>query len=65
MSLSEALKKKDTLLLDGAMGTQLDKHGLMSRGRNNLDAPDVVLEIHNEYAQCGCNALTANTLPGL
>lgn len=62
MSLSEALKRKDILLLDGAMGTELDKHGLMSRGRNNLDAPDVVLEIYREYARCGCDALTTNTL---
>lgn len=62
MSLSEALNNKDTLLLDGAMGTQLDKHGLMSRGRNNLDAADAVLDIHREYVQCGCHALTTNTL---
>ena len=62
MNLSEALKNKDTLLLDGAMGTQLDKHGLMSRGRNNLDAADAVLDIHRQYAQCGCHALTTNTL---
>ena len=62
MSLSEALKQKEILLLDGAIGTELDKHGLMSRGRNNLDAPDVVLEIQREYAQSGCDALTANTL---
>lgn len=44
------------------MGTQLDRLGLMSRGRNNLDAPEPVLEIHREYAQCGCRALTTNTL---
>jgi 5-methyltetrahydrofolate--homocysteine methyltransferase len=62
MSLSEALKYKNTLLLDGAMGTQLDKHGLMSRGRNNLDAADAVLDIHREYVQTGCQALTTNTL---
>jgi len=44
------------------MGTQLDKRGLMSRGRNNLDAPEAVLQIHREYARCGCHALTTNTL---
>jgi 5-methyltetrahydrofolate--homocysteine methyltransferase len=62
MSLSEALKQKEMLLLDGAVGTELDKYGLMSRGRNNIDAPDVVLEIHRQYAQSGCDVLTANTL---
>ncbi|MHC4360517.1 MAG: homocysteine S-methyltransferase family protein, partial [Planctomycetota bacterium] len=43
-------------------GTQLDKRGLMSRGRNNLDSPEDVLEIHREYCWCGCNAITTNTL---
>ncbi len=34
----------------------------MSRGRNNLDAPEAVLQIHQEYARCGCDAITTNTL---
>ncbi|HUT30990.1 MAG TPA: homocysteine S-methyltransferase family protein [Sedimentisphaerales bacterium] len=62
MSLSELLQSEKIVLLDGAMGTQLDRRGLMSRGRNNLDAPEAVLEIHREYSNCGCNALTTNTL---
>ena len=62
MNLSEVMKNKDTLLLDGAMGTQLDKRGLMSRGRNNLDAAEAVLEIHREYVESGSQALTTNTL---
>lgn len=49
-------------MLDGAIGTQLDKRGLMSRGRNNLDSPEAVLDIHRDYARCGCHALTTNTL---
>jgi 5-methyltetrahydrofolate--homocysteine methyltransferase len=56
------LKNQEIILLDGAIGTELDKRGLMSGGRNNLDAPEAVLEIHREYAQCGCHALTTNTL---
>jgi 5-methyltetrahydrofolate--homocysteine methyltransferase len=62
MKMLEALKKKDIILLDGAMGTELDKHGLMGRACNNLDAPEVVLAIHREYAACGCDVLTTNTL---
>jgi 5-methyltetrahydrofolate--homocysteine methyltransferase len=34
----------------------------MGRACNNLDSPEVVLEIQREYAQCGCDAITANTL---
>jgi 5-methyltetrahydrofolate--homocysteine methyltransferase len=62
MNLTQVLTRKPVLLLDGAMGTQLDERGLMSRGRNNLDAPQAVLEIHQEYSRCGCDALTTNTL---
>ena len=62
MDLSTFLNNQEIILLDGAMGTQLDKRGLMARGSNNLDAPDAVLEIHQEYAKCGCHALTTNTL---
>jgi 5-methyltetrahydrofolate--homocysteine methyltransferase len=62
MKLSAALEKKDVILLDGAMGTELDKRGLMSRGYANLDAPDAVLAIHRQYVQAGCHALTTNTL---
>ena len=50
------------VILDGAMGTELDKRGLMGRGRVNLDAPEAVLDIHREYAACGCDALITNTL---
>lgn len=62
MRLAEALKSEDVILLDGAMGTELDKRGLMSRGRTNLDAPEAVLAIHEQYLQCGCRAVTTNTL---
>ena len=62
MNLSEALKKKDIILLDGAIGTELDKHGIMGRASNNLENPEVVLKIQREYAGCGCDAITANTL---
>jgi len=62
VEFQEFLRSPKTILLDGAMGTTLDKHGLMSRARNNLDAPQVVLNIHKEYAACGCHILTTNTL---
>jgi 5-methyltetrahydrofolate--homocysteine methyltransferase len=56
------LKSHETILLDGAMGTQLDRRGLMSRGCTNLDAPEAVFDIHREYVRCGCHVLTTNTL---
>jgi 5-methyltetrahydrofolate--homocysteine methyltransferase len=62
MGFPEFLKNKEVILLDGAIGTELDKRGLMGRASNNLDNPDVVLEIQREYALCGCHALSTNTL---
>jgi len=56
------LKKRDVVLLDGAIGTELDKRGLMTCGRTNLDSPQVVLEIQQAYARSGCDALITNTL---
>jgi 5-methyltetrahydrofolate--homocysteine methyltransferase len=62
MNFSEALRTKDIILLDGAIGTELDKRGLMGRAGNNLEHPEIVLEIQREYARSGCDALTTNTL---
>ena len=62
MDFATLLERGKIILFDGAMGTQLDKRGLMGRGRCNLDASEAVLEIHKEYVQSGCQALTTNTL---
>jgi 5-methyltetrahydrofolate--homocysteine methyltransferase len=62
MNLSKALQNETIILLDGAIGTELDKRGLMGRASCNLDAPEIVLQIQQEYARCGCDALTTNTL---
>ncbi len=62
MGFLSLLKSKSVVLLDGAMGTELDKRGLMGRGRANLESPDAVREIHQAYSRSGCDALTTNTL---
>ncbi|NIS60649.1 MAG: 5-methyltetrahydrofolate--homocysteine methyltransferase [Proteobacteria bacterium] len=56
------LQTQRRILLDGAMGTQLDSRGMKPGGQDNLTNPEVVLEIHREYARCGCHALITNTL---
>jgi 5-methyltetrahydrofolate--homocysteine methyltransferase len=62
MQFLETINSGSIILLDGAIGTELDKRGLMGRASNNLDAPEIVLDIQQEYVKCGCDALTANTL---
>ena len=47
-SLFERLQSDEILLLDGTIGTELDKHGQMGWGACNLDAPSVVLAIQRE-----------------
>jgi 5-methyltetrahydrofolate--homocysteine methyltransferase len=61
MNLSTFLTKKELILLDGAMGTQLAERGAIMGGQSTLFHPDQVLEIHKDYAQCGCHILITNT----
>jgi len=56
------VETRTVVLLDGAVGTQLAARGLSGSGQNNLTHPDAVLEIQQEYARCGCDALITNTL---
>lgn len=55
------------LLLDGAMGTELSRRGFDYGNppfapRALLSNPDLVLQIHKDYVEAGCDLITANTL---
>lgn len=55
---------KEMLLFDGAMGTQLQVHGLQAGELPevwNLTHAEVVRGIHRAYADAGCDILKANT----
>jgi len=63
MNLSQFFSNnKKTILLDGAMGTQLAEAGLEMGGQSNLTHPDTVLAIHQQYVECGVDLLITNTL---
>jgi 5-methyltetrahydrofolate--homocysteine methyltransferase len=62
LDFQRLLKDRNVVLLDGAMGTQLDEKGLMGRATANLEVPQAVLDVHKMYAQAGCDALITNTL---
>ena len=54
----------EILFFDGAMGTMLQKNGLKTGElpeNMNITHPDVLLKIHKEYLDAGCNVVTANT----
>jgi len=55
------------LLMDGAMGTRLIQKGMKSDvvpEIMNLEKPDIVLEVHQEYLAAGADAITTNTFGG-
>lgn len=61
MDLSTFLTKKELILFDGGMGTQLAERGAVMGGQSTLSHPDTVLAIHKDYAQCGNHILITNT----
>jgi 5-methyltetrahydrofolate--homocysteine methyltransferase len=62
MNFLDLIRMHTPILLDGAMGTELDKRGLMGRGTANMEAPEVVADVHRAYIACGCDAVITNTL---
>lgn len=62
MDLLAFINEGKTVLLDGAMGTQLAARGLEMSCVNNISHPDTVLAIHRDYIRCGCDVLITNTL---
>ncbi len=56
--------KNNVVVFDGGMGTLLQKEGLIPGEHPelwNLSRPDVIINVHKEYFDSGCNVATANT----
>src|SRR5512147_2343807 len=65
-SLTARLVRGEVVILDGAMGTELDRRGVATplplwSARALLDAPEVVLAIHEDYIRAGADVVTTNT----
>ena len=61
MDLRQALRDR-ILILDGAMGTMLQRHGLSGNSEPfNLTHPDVVRSIHRAYIDAGADIISTNT----
>ncbi len=60
--LREALAAKTPLLLDGAMGTELARRGVLERSEGNLGHGEAVRSVHRDYLEAGCGAIITNTL---
>ncbi|MCD8008070.1 MAG: homocysteine S-methyltransferase family protein [Clostridiales bacterium] len=64
MNFVELLNTRPYLLLDGAMGTQLQAAGLKLGQRPEtlcFSAPEVVTDVHRRYLQAGSDIIYANT----
>ena len=63
MKLLEFISNNNqSILIDGAMGTQLAESGLEMGGQTNLSHPDAVSVIHQLYVKCGVDIIITNTL---
>jgi homocysteine S-methyltransferase len=65
-SILERLNQPKPILLDGATGTELNRHGIdislpLWSASAIESAPDVLRQIHSEYISAGAEILTANT----
>ena len=64
MNARELLKTRETILLDGAMGTMLQAAGLPLGAKPealNLENPALIESIHAQYAAAGSRIVCANT----
>ena len=64
MNARELLKTRETVLLDGAMGTMLQAAGLPLGAKPealNLENPALIESIHAQYAAAGSRIVCANT----
>lgn len=53
---------KRILILDGAMGTMLQRKGLQGNSESfNLTNPETIGEIHNDYIEAGADIITTNS----
>ena len=65
-SLEERLANGPAIILDGAMGTQLEKRGMactlpLWSAEALLEKPELITQVHEDYAYAGAEILTANT----
>ena len=66
MKFEEFLKEKEIVLLDGAIGTELQKRGFNTAlplwsGEASLLAPKLLEEIHRDYVKAGADIISTNT----
>lgn len=62
LNMGLVLDRSSIYILDGAMGTMLQRHGLSGDSEMfNLTHPDIIRSIHEEYIAAGADIIETNT----
>ncbi|MFA6450300.1 MAG: homocysteine S-methyltransferase family protein [bacterium] len=61
MDFLNLLKTKKIVMVDGAIGTQLELLGATANSLSNINAPEILLDIHTAYIAAGSDAIITNT----
>ena len=60
MSFAEDLRNR-ILILDGAMGTMIQRHFIGDNETLNQDNPDLIRSIHREFIEAGADIIETNS----
>lgn len=68
MRLEERLGQQSVILMDGGIGTEIQRRGIaMDRhawsGAAHMSRPELVRRVHEDYVRAGAEIITANTFP--
>lgn len=61
MNFRDFLNSERVIILDGAMGTELERRGAHDKCASNLTHPEIVESIHRDYRNNGSKAAITNT----
>ena len=64
--IKKKLDNKNTIILDGAIGAELEKKGAKMHndlwcGTCSIESPELVKKVHEEYISAGADIITTNT----
>jgi 5-methyltetrahydrofolate--homocysteine methyltransferase len=61
LNFKNFLNNNEVIILDGAMGTELERRGSSDKCASNLTHPEIVEAIHRDYRDAGSRAAITNT----
>jgi S-methylmethionine-dependent homocysteine/selenocysteine methylase len=59
--IKEKLDKRETVILDGAIGTEILRRNVSWADHQVINLPDVIRSIHEDYIKAGADVITTNT----